>query len=81
MNRVVHVSRFTDNVGLSAHKNRITFVKKAYGELIDEAARLMAQAKGIHDELEDYYIAAMDFSAVNRMTDALRESFGLPPTP
>ncbi|BED91919.1 MAG: hypothetical protein CfP315_0470 [Candidatus Improbicoccus pseudotrichonymphae] len=39
--------------------------------LIVEASKKMKKAKKIHDELENYYIKAMDFKALNKLTEEI----------
>ena len=39
--------------------------------LSDEAADSMKKAKEIHDILEEYYISAVDFDKINKLTDKL----------
>lgn len=43
------------------------------GQLIDLAAKHVAQAKDLHDKLEKYYISAMDFSKVDKIYQKLIE--------
>ena len=38
-------------------------------ELLNHASEYIKKAKEIHDELEGYYISAMDFEALNKYTD------------
>lgn len=60
--RVINSQRFTDNNKLKTYKRRFSFNRKAAGQMVDQAARLLAEAKSLHDELEHYYIEAMDFT-------------------
>ncbi|MCI8497578.1 MAG: hypothetical protein HFE85_04940 [Clostridiales bacterium] len=63
--RRIHVQRFLDMPALREHKQRISFNKRAARELIAQASSLMLSAKAMHDELESYYISAMDFEKVD----------------
>lgn len=67
--RIVNSQRFTDQQKLKSGKKRITFNRRAAAQMIEQAAGLLEEAKKIHDELEEYYIAATNFSK----TDALCE--------
>lgn len=67
--RRIHARRFTDNVALSAKRTRITFNRRAADELLREAVAVIAEAKRVHDILEEYYINAMDFSLVGKLTE------------
>ena len=33
--------------------------------MLDEAIRLLVEAKNIHDDIERYYISSMDYAKVN----------------
>lgn len=63
--RKIHSRRFIDSEKLRSHKHRLNFDLKASSELIDEAVNMLVSAKKYHDELEGYYIPAMDFEKVD----------------
>lgn len=65
---IINFSRFYDKNKLSAKKQRIGFDKKASSELAKEAADSLDTALKIHDELEKYYIDAIDFNSLDKMT-------------
>lgn len=67
--RRIHARRFTDMVGLSSRRSRMRFNSSAAEELLREAVSVIAEAKALHDELESYYIGAMDFSLVGNITE------------
>lgn len=69
--RVIHVSRFLDMDKVKENKQKLAFCKKTITELVDESISLLEKAKAIHDDLEDFYINAMDFVAL----DAFCEEF------
>lgn len=71
--KTIHFERFINENELSSYKNKLSFLKKAKLELIGESIRSLEQAKASHDILESYYIAAMDFRGVSKMTDELIE--------
>ena len=52
-------------------RNRLNFLNKTKLELINESIRCLEEAKALHDILEGYYMAAMDFSKVSEITDNL----------
>ncbi len=56
---------------LSEHKNKLSFNRKLCKALYDEVCELLASEKALHDELEQYYIDAMDFEALNSKTEEL----------
>ncbi len=65
--RQIHDIRFLDNKNLSLKKEYIDFNRKAKSELIDEAVKKLKTAKLIHDEMESYYISAVDFDKVEKI--------------
>ncbi|MBR3767921.1 MAG: hypothetical protein IKL10_06755 [Clostridia bacterium] len=67
----VDCMRFYDSVTLSKHKNRIAFNKRSRDELITEAVNKLTAAKRLHDELEKYYISAMDFDSMREYSERL----------
>ena len=67
----VDCARFCDTDVLKRHKNRIAFDRRAAREMLDEAVAKLRNAKQIHDELERYYIAAMDFDRLGEAGDRL----------
>ena len=53
------------------------FNKKITDTFVDEAILLLEKARSVHDELESYYITAMDFNKVNEIFENLKiEIFG-----
>ena len=67
--RRIHARRFYDNRLLHQSKNRIKFNKRLADELLDSAYFTLSEAKKVHDELENYYINAMNFEKLNEFTD------------
>jgi hypothetical protein len=67
----INFSRFYFNNKVSEKKERLNFSKKALSNMTDEAAKCMKKAKEIHDELENFYISAVDFEKINKLTDKL----------
>lgn len=66
--RRIHARRFYDIYSLASHRETLRFNKRAADELLSEAISVIAKAKQVHDELEAYYINAMDFSKVGEIT-------------
>lgn len=71
---IINFTRFYDRDKFSAKKQRINFGKKASLELAKEAADSLDTALKIHDELEKYYIDAIDFKKLDKMTSEFIES-------
>ena len=63
--RTIHARRFTSLEKLSVRKQRISFNRRAAGELVDEAIGIMSQSKAICDELEKIYLDAVDFEKMD----------------
>lgn len=64
--RRIHARRFVHAEQISKSRGRIKFNKKTAETLLKGAVELLAEAKAVHDELEHYYIKAMDFNALNK---------------
>ncbi len=71
--KTVHCQRFTAPAVFREHRNRLSFNVKAQNEFTNEAIEKLRNAKAVHDELEQYYIAAMDFAGVKKKTRELIE--------
>ena len=71
--RSVQCARFLSKNELRAHKNRLSFTRRAQNEMLQEAVMRLKEAKRLHDLLETYYIDAMDFDAVNDEAGRLTE--------
>lgn len=67
--RRIHARRFTETSSLAKSRERIKFNKKAIKQLLLSAAATLRNAKAVHDELEGYYIDAMDFKALSKFTE------------
>ncbi len=63
--RRIHARRFEEK-GFSAHRQRLNFNKKASKELLICACETLYKAKLSHDELEKFYIEAMNFDEYNK---------------
>ena len=71
--QTIDCMRFYDREALSRHKNRLAFNKRSRDEMLLAATESLKKAKSVHDELEKYYISAMDFSAMRDYSEALLE--------
>ena len=69
--RTLHSKRFYDDKKYLCHKHRIKFALRCASSLIAEASKCMAEAKKVHDELEEIYINAMNFSDVDMLTEKI----------
>lgn len=62
--RRIHARRFYDINILRDCRTRLTFNRRVARELLLGAIETLEKAKRVHDELEEYYIDAMDFNAM-----------------
>ena len=67
--KVVRSRRFTDPELIKKSRKRISFNKKASAQMLESAAKLLAEAKALHDQLEVHYIASMNFEKVNAVSE------------
>ncbi len=62
--RRIHARRFVHAEQIAKSRKRIKFNKKTADNLLRAAVETLGEAKRVHDELEGYYINAMDFEAL-----------------
>lgn len=67
--RTIHARRFCDVESLKLRRKRISFNARAAAQMLEQAARLMAEAKQLHDQLEQCYSAAMDFGKADELAE------------
>ncbi len=67
----INALRFYDRMALREKRKRMAFDSGIASELIEASVAALKKAKEIHDELESYYINAMDFSKVNTVANSL----------
>ncbi len=74
----INAARFINKDKLSVYKNRLSFNQKISDKFENEAIDIMKKAKSVHDELEKYYIGAMNFDKIDKITESLiNRIFGL----
>lgn len=69
--RMIHARRFLDGDALRLHKQHLSFNRKAAGEMLEQSLSCLHSAKCHHDDLERYYIEAMDFTALSALSQEL----------
>lgn len=67
--RRIHARRFTSNTALHNSFKRLKFNKKVFKNILSSASDTLKQAKTVHDQLESYYIGAMNFEKLNEFAD------------
>ncbi len=69
----VNADRFLNKEIIAAHKPRLLFNRKTFTQLLSESIKILEKAKSVHDELERYYIEAMDFNSLNEYSNEIIE--------
>ncbi|MCK8824920.1 PRK06851 family protein [Fuchsiella alkaliacetigena] len=64
---IINMLNFSNAKIINQSKTEILDVEKRYHHLVSQATAKISTAKQLHDKLEDYYIKAMDFEAINRL--------------
>ena len=72
--RRIHSRRFTDVTALHKNREKITFNRRIYKELLIGAVNSLKEAKQIHDAIEKYYIGIMDFSHFEEIAQKVSKS-------
>lgn len=69
--RIINFSRFLDIEELKLKKQKINMNRKIVSELMNEAILSLKTAKSIHDDMESFYINAVDFNMVNNKSSSI----------
>lgn len=73
--RRIHDRRFVHAAKLHDFRGRLTANRRLSRELLREACSFLSLAKKSHDRLEQYYIDAMDFSALTAFAEEFTKNF------
>lgn len=73
----VDLKQFTKNTELKNFKARIAFNKKLALEMLLQAVSKLNEIRDLHRILEDIYISAMDFEAINSLSHSVFDYFEL----
>ncbi len=73
--RHIHAARFTDHDALREKRQMLQFNRRAARDLLGQAVALSREAKAVHDRMEEYSAAAMDWERAARIGDAVVERF------
>ncbi|MBE6749994.1 MAG: hypothetical protein E7560_02395 [Ruminococcaceae bacterium] len=71
--RRIHARRYTDMQKLKNHKERLNLNRKISKELLLSACETLKEAKAAHDDLEKFYIGAMDFTRLTKFANDFAE--------
>lgn len=69
--KAINMGRFYDKKKISALKTRLRLDKVTASDLAEEVYSGIKKAKKVHDEIEKYYIAAMDHAALDKVCDSI----------
>lgn len=72
--RIINFSRFVNIEALKLDKQKINLNRKLISELVNESISSLKAAKSIHDDMEEFYINAMDFDLVHKKADQIIEN-------
>jgi len=67
--RVIHARRFMNMKNLHSERSRINFARRTLLDMMNSAEDALSDAKLIHDQLEAYYIAAMDKNCLKQKSE------------
>lgn len=71
--KVINMLDAVDNKVINEFEEDLLDVKKRYNKLISKAVNKISRAKSLHDDLEEYYIEAMDFTAIDKLRKEIVE--------
>lgn len=71
--RTIHCERFINDEKLKTVHGRLVLNAKVKSELIEEAISHLRNAKECHDILESFYIDAMDFGELKKLSERILE--------
>ncbi len=72
--RIINFSRFVNIEALKRDKQKINLNRKLISELVNESIASLKTAKSIHDDMEEFYINAMNFDLVHKKADQIIEN-------
>ncbi|MBQ7921513.1 MAG: hypothetical protein IJ325_02920 [Clostridia bacterium] len=71
--KTIHMTRFLKKEPLDKQKGKLRLANKCMTSLLSDSAESFGEAGKAHFALEKIYVSAMDFTAMNRYTDTVRE--------
>lgn len=71
VDEILNLGEFWNERYLRSHGDEIIDCNHRVWKNFEEAYKLLAEAKVIHDELESYYLAGMDFDKADQITNEL----------
>lgn len=71
----INLIQYLPTAEIKGFKARLSFNRKLAAEMIDQAVSKLTEIRELHGMLEQIYIAAMDFDAVNKLSSEVISSF------
>lgn len=71
--RRVHLDHYLDRDGLSLRRAQLRESRKGSRQLVARAVDRLSAAKALHDQLEECYVPAVDFSRVEQLIQTLQQ--------
>jgi hypothetical protein len=72
--RMLDFDQFLDPNQVDAYSEQITAASQRFAAGLDAAVAFIAQAKVLHDELETFYVPAMDFAGIESLRTSIVQS-------
>ena len=69
--RRIHARRFMNMTEFHKNRQKIAFNRRVATELLISAGETLSAAKAVHDQIEKYYVDAMDFKALGGYADKI----------
>lgn len=67
----INLSRFYDRSVIARYRGRLKMNRLTMESLAEEVYETIKSAKAVHDDIEKYYIAAMDFDGLDKLAEKL----------
>lgn len=67
----INLLRFYDKMAITRYRSRLKMNKLTAGSLAEEVYGTIKTAKVIHDDIEKYYIEAMDFGRIDKVAEQI----------
>lgn len=67
----INLSRFYDKSAIARYRGRLKMNRLTMESLAEEVYETIKSAKSVHDDIEKYYIAAMDFEKLDDLAEKL----------
>ena len=73
--KVYNIEDYCNKSVLLSNKEDVDYDKKIFYELNNKALHFISEAHKLHDDLESYYINAIDFKTLDKIYDEVIQKF------